>query len=106
MGVEPAGDPAANAITLRLPAGRQIIYSAAGETVSRRVVLPQAGEPETLAWELPKTELNFFVEPVGQTTLLHLETTLSADRLLPDGRGQRRFVMVLAPGGAASGGGA
>jgi len=104
VAVEPASDPGANTITLRLSGDRQIIYTAAPEAVSRRAIPPNTGEPELLAWPLRKTELKLIVEPVGHTMLLRLETTLSADRLLPDGRGQRRFVTVLAPGRAASGG--
>ena len=100
IAVEPGTDPAANTVTLLLPADRRIIYTAAPEAVSRRVVPPDTDEPETRTWPLRKTECKFFVEPVGSTPLLRLETTLSADRLLPDGRGQRRFVTVFAPGSA------
>lgn len=98
MAVEPGSQPAANTVTLRLSADRQIIYTAAAEAVSRRAVPPDTGEPETFTWPLHKTDLKLFVEPVGSTALLRVETTLSADRLLPDGRGQRRFVTLLAPG--------
>ncbi|HUW81786.1 MAG TPA: hypothetical protein VMZ31_03180 [Phycisphaerae bacterium] len=101
MAVEPGSEPAASTITLVLPADRRIIYTTAGETVSRRAVPPDAGEPETLTWRLHKTQLKLFVELIGHTALLRLETTLSADRLLPDGRGQRRFVTVFAPGSPA-----
>ena len=97
MAVEPRSDPAANAITLHLPADRQIIYTTASNTVSRRAIPPYTDKPETLTWRLNKAELAMFVESVGSTSLLRLETTLSADRVLPDGRGQRRFVTVVAP---------
>ncbi len=100
IALEPGTDPETNTVTLRLPADRRIIYTAATDTVSRRAVPPDAGEPETLTWSLHKTECKFRIEPVGHTTLLRLETTLSADRLLPDGRGQRRFVTIFPPGGA------
>jgi len=102
IAVDPGSDPAAHAVTLHLPADRQIIYTAGADAVSRRAVPHDTGKPETLTWQLHKAELKLFVEPVGSTSLLRVETTLSADRLLPDGRGQRRFVTVFAPGRATA----